>query len=151
MTIFQAVHMSPAWREQSNLLFTAAIEEHGDSPGREQLWGKIISKNTALLCCIPFFLYDLSIGDLCNISDDFKFISVREAGDQDTYRIFFSHQFDKDSDLILEKIKAFDCLFEWYSQRLLAVSVRKSISSILSHELQLFEEEGLLEYETGRL
>ena len=58
-----AIHLNPAWRDRANFIAFVSIEL--DEPGErwEQLWARQIANNLFEICCIPFFAYDLALGD----------------------------------------------------------------------------------------
>ncbi|WP_418275719.1 DUF4265 domain-containing protein [Isoptericola jiangsuensis] len=56
-----SVHDEPAWRERANFIVNAALPEQ---ERYEQLWCRQVSDDTFEVCCIPFFLYDVALGDL---------------------------------------------------------------------------------------
>ncbi|NOV98762.1 hypothetical protein HDG69_003357 [Isoptericola halotolerans] len=56
-----SVHDEPAWRERASFIVHAALPEQGRY---EQLWCRQVSDDTFEVCCIPFFLYDVALGDL---------------------------------------------------------------------------------------
>src|SRR5262245_61592128 len=61
------VHPDPVWRDRANFLIRARIpplSENAPSTDWEQLWCKQESDNQFVICCIPFFVYDLALGDL---------------------------------------------------------------------------------------
>jgi Domain of unknown function (DUF4265) len=83
------------------------------------------------LCCIPFFVYDLNLGDE---------VETRAEGEQRhvvdrvvrhsehyTFRIWFG-QSDNPyvRDVVMDEIERRGWLFEWYSENLLAISVESA-------------------------
>jgi hypothetical protein len=55
------VHPEPVRRDRANFIVRARLPE----PGRaEQLWGRQLDERSFELCCIPFFLYDVALGDI---------------------------------------------------------------------------------------
>lgn len=63
-----ATHDSPAGRERSNYIVRLDLSEDG-MPGRyEQMWTRTDDKQRHELCCIPFFTYGLSLGDILTIT-----------------------------------------------------------------------------------
>ncbi|UAL29269.1 DUF4265 domain-containing protein [Nocardioides rotundus] len=55
-----STHAEPVWRERANFIINAPLPEAGRF---EQLWAKQVGENQFEICCIPFFLYDLALGD----------------------------------------------------------------------------------------
>lgn len=64
MTVKTIQHFNPVWREDANFIIGIEINiSSGDDPSWEQLWSRKISENRFMICCIPFFPYNLSLGD----------------------------------------------------------------------------------------
>lgn len=62
-----ALHREPVWRERANYIINAPI---GDSAHThtEQLWVRQdMASRLYEICCIPFFLYDVALGDLVSV------------------------------------------------------------------------------------
>ena len=58
------VHQDPAWREHANFIISAELPEK-DRPKRfEQLWARQVADARFEVCCIPFFVFDLALGDM---------------------------------------------------------------------------------------
>jgi hypothetical protein len=58
-----AVHLHPVWRDRADFIIAASIT--GLAGARwEQLWARQLSRDEFEICCIPFFLYNLSLGDV---------------------------------------------------------------------------------------
>lgn len=49
------------WRDSADFIITAALPEAGHF---EQLWAKNVGENQLEICCIPFFLDDVALGDV---------------------------------------------------------------------------------------
>jgi hypothetical protein len=59
----QAVHLEPVWRERSNFVIAAEVPDGGDTE-TEQLWARQIDEHRFEICCIPFFVFDIALGDV---------------------------------------------------------------------------------------
>src|SRR5262245_20420281 len=59
-----ADHLRPIWRERANFIIHGRIEDapQGEKQ-QEQLWVRQVAPNEFEVCCIPFFLYNISLGD----------------------------------------------------------------------------------------
>src|SRR6185312_6187921 len=55
-----ATHHQPVWRSRANFIVAAKV----DDTHWEQLWTQRLEHNQYLICCIPFFVYDLALGDV---------------------------------------------------------------------------------------
>ena len=66
------VHRNPVWRGRADFVIRADIEVQ-DSPRRfEQLWAQQLEEERFEICCIPFFVYDLALGD--EVETDSKYL-----------------------------------------------------------------------------
>lgn len=69
-----ATHSEPVWRGRANFLLRVDLEQHG-MPGRfEQLWVRRLRPSEFEVCCLPFFTYGFSLGDV---------LSAEGASDQE--------------------------------------------------------------------
>lgn len=58
-----ATHPNPVSRPVPSSMVRAALECVGEGEDFEQLWTKRVGDDLLELCCIPFFAYDLALGD----------------------------------------------------------------------------------------
>jgi len=150
------VHLSPAWRDRADFVIDADIAED-DSPRKwEQLWCKRIGANRYIVCCIPFFVYDLALGDE---------ISARPVGAKEhvldrvlgqsgrfVFRVWLG---DADEpcleEEVVEHLRKLGCELEWYSDHLLAVDAdSEDCAQRTADYLHRLECKGKLRYETGK-
>ena len=145
-----AVHRDPVWRESANFLFHAHMGVEAGKNEWEQLWGKVTAPNRVVLCCIPFFLYDVALGDEVLLTPDNVLAEVVHRSGQVTFRVWFGEQDRANRKDSLKEIEAMKPLMEWSSENLLALSVPEDEAQRMANYLQLRETEGVLQYETGR-
>lgn len=62
--IREVTHAEPVWRERSNFVIATAIDSANADVTTEQLWARKIDEMRFELCCIPFFAYDVALGDV---------------------------------------------------------------------------------------
>jgi Domain of unknown function (DUF4265) len=74
-------HDEPAARSRTNYILRLSLAADG-LPGRyEQVWTRTEDKVSFELCCIPFFTYDLSLGDVIRkTTDDGEYEIVSKSG-----------------------------------------------------------------------
>ncbi len=145
----EAVHRDPVWRQRSNFIIFAEIPNNGDTK-TEQLWARQIGSDRFEICCIPFFLYDLSLGDVVGTDDDYMVRRVIERSGRYVFRVWFGES-SGSSDEILEEIKALGALTEWSSPNLLAIdAMDQEQAKVIASYLARREREKRLMYETGR-
>jgi uncharacterized protein DUF4265 len=146
-----AVHPEPVWRSTANFLIFAKLNDgHW-----EQLWARQLSDNTFQLCCIPFFAYDLGLGDDVETgpSDDKRYVIQRVVRDAGTYtfRVWFGNSHDESvRDEVLTKAAELRCQTEWSSPNLLALSASGEQAQAVADYLTAESTRERLLYETGR-
>lgn len=118
------VHRDPAWRDRANFIIQALVEHGGDREIREQLWARQAGERFEI-CCIPFFVRDLALGDEVEAEPDDAGRQllrrvVRPSGNQ-TFWVWFE---DEAKTALLHRVRdgleRLGCLTEGYSRGLLA-------------------------------
>lgn len=148
------VHSEPAWRERSNFIINAELGEE-DLPRRfEQLWARQVGDDRFEICCIPFFLFDMALGDVVATApkEDRTYVVDRvvERSGRYVFRVWFGESFHPRNE-ITEELTRLGALLEWSSVNLLAVDASdeahaQRIADFLHGRQQL----GQLLYETGK-
>jgi hypothetical protein len=147
---YVATHSSPVWRERADFVFAAYLgAKHGRNEW-EQLWGKKIAAQRFVVCCIPFFVKDVALGDEVETDGDFVLQRIVRASGQVTFRVWLGGQDAMQRQAMVQEIVARTPVVEWSSEHLLALSVADSEAQGLADLLHLRENEGRLQYETGR-
>jgi Domain of unknown function (DUF4265) len=148
------VHQDPVWRERSNFVINAELPEK-DRPRRfEQLYARRVGDDRFEVCCIPFALYDVALGDIVVTAPkgDRKYV-VREVVNPSgryVFRVWFGESFHP-RDEVAQELKALGSLTEWSSRNLLAVdAVDLEHAQMVADFLAESEKAGRLVYETGR-
>lgn len=142
-----AVHLEPAWRNRANFVIGAPLPE----PGRaEQLWARQISDDRFEICCIPFFLYDIALGDVVATDENHDVVRVVEPSGRYVFRVWFGES-AQPPQAIAERLTDLGALLEWSSANLLAVDAADAaqaqrVADFLAEQ----EHAGQLTYETGR-
>ena len=109
---------------------------------------------SARICSVPVFAYDLHLGDEVQLvlsAENAPVITavLRPSGNW-TFRARLEGEECDDPWLgLLHDLKDFDCVFDVYSPRLVAVSASASGASAVSGLLASRESAGELAYETG--
>jgi hypothetical protein len=148
---FIAVHEDPIWRNSADCILKFYLGEENGVHEWEQLWAKKTSSNSFILCCIPFFAFNISLGDEVEANDEFIINKLSKRSDQITFRVWLT---DCDLDMretFMNAIRDLKPLQEWSSKNLLALSIHNSDAQYLADCLQSLEEKGILNYETGRI
>lgn len=135
------------WRERANFVIGAALPEEGRS---EQLWARQLGKNRFEICCIPFFLYDVALGDVVETDANYDLVRVVVPSGRFVFRVWFGDSFYPRKE-VADELSELGALSEWSSTNLLAVDASneahaQSIADYLAEQ----ERVGRLMYETGR-
>lgn len=150
-----AVHMQPVWRDRADFIIDARLDD-GRILQWEQLWVRQLAPYQFEVCCIPFFVYDLALGDQVETGSegDKRYVVqrvVRPSGHQ-TFRIWFGGSNRPGvQEEVIELLLQLGCLCEWYSENLLAADAPNGeVAQSAANQLYERELRGELEYETGR-
>ncbi len=147
---YEAVHQSPIWRDRANFVFAAHLGKKDGKNEWEQLWGQKTASQRFLVCCIPFFLQDIALGDEVETDADFVLQRVIQRSGQVTFRVWFGAQEATTRQELVREIESMKPLMEWSSENLLALSTPEAEAQRLADYLHSREQQGLLHYETGR-
>lgn len=148
------LHTEPVWRERSNFIINAELPEKNRPRRFEQLFARQVGEDRFEICCIPFFLYDVALGDVVTTSskDDRQYVvtGVAEPSGRYVFRVWFGETLHP-PDEVADELKALGALFEWSSRNLLAVdAVDQEHAQKVADFLAEREKAGQLVYETGR-
>lgn len=145
----EAVHQEPVWRDRSDFVIAAAVLGGGDTK-TEQLWGRQIDERRFEICCVPFFVYDLALGDVVETDSDYIVERVVEPSGRYVFRVWFGESFHP-RDAIAAELKAIGSLIEWSSPNLLAVDAAdEEHAKLVADFLAEREQDKQLIYESGR-
>ena len=81
-------HAEPAERERTNYILRLDLTADGMPGEYEQMWMRTDDRRLYELCCIPFFTYGLSLGDVISLIDDNGAYRVESKSGHRTMRIF---------------------------------------------------------------
>lgn len=65
-----ATHSNPVRRPAPSFMLRASLDGVGGGDNYEQLWTKRVGQDRFEVCCIPFFVYDLALGDVVRADPD---------------------------------------------------------------------------------
>lgn len=150
------VHPNPAWGDSANFIIRGRIDtgDSGSGPSIEQLWARQIDEFQFVVCCIPFFVYNLALGDVVTTGtfgeDKYVIDSVVEKSGRFVFRAWLSQLSDVDelSGLLTNE----GCLVERPSDssRLLALdAATEQMAQRIADILQELEDSDRIHYETG--
>jgi hypothetical protein len=122
----------------------------------EGLLARRLSGKRARICAVPFWVYDVNLGDEVALMDSAEGASVVTGvvvdGGNHTFRVRFEHAADDDvrwRELMVE-LEPFDCWFDVRSPGFLAVSAPPAHAQPVADYLDERERRGELRFETGR-
>jgi hypothetical protein len=142
------IHPEPVWRERADFIIGAPLPEEGRV---EQLWARRIEDDHLFeICCIPFFVFDLALGDLVETDASYDIVGVVQHSGRFVFRVWLGDSFQPRQE-IADELSDLGALIEWSSANLLAVdadgiSHAQTVADFLAER----EGEGRLNYETGR-
>jgi hypothetical protein len=85
-----ATHEDPAWRDRTNYIVRLDLTPH-ELPGKwEQIWTRTDDQKSFEICCIPFFLYGVSLGDTLRIDLEHGTYVVGNKSGHRTIRLAFT-------------------------------------------------------------
>jgi hypothetical protein len=146
----EAVHRDPVWRERSNFIIATAIDSANTDISTEQLWARRVDDRHFELCCIPFFAYDLALGDVVETDGDFLVRGVSTRSGRYVFRVYFGRSAHSREE-ITGQLESLGALLEWSSASMLAVDARdRAHAQVVADFLQEREDLGHLMFETGK-
>lgn len=116
----------------------------------EQLWARQAGDQQFEICCIPFFLYDVALGDVVETDASYNLLRVIEPSGRYVFRVWFGDS-SHSAEEIAEQLEELGALLEWSSANLLAIdaadaSQAQTVADFLAEQ----ERGGRLMFETGR-
>jgi hypothetical protein len=145
----EATHLDPVWRGRADFIIATPIDPASTAVASEQLWARRVGEYQFEICCIPFFAYDLALGDIVETTPEFLVERVIEESGRYVFRVFFAETAPKE--ITTSALASLGALMEWSSPSLLAVDAPdERLAKRIAHYLQEQEDRSVLLYETGR-
>jgi hypothetical protein len=156
-----------AWREgrlvvlsdaelEDCTVWVGADADSSNSIKWEGLLACRLSVARARICAVPFWAYDLHLGDEVALMDSAEgapvVTGVVADGGNYTFRVRFEDAADDDMrwhELMVD-LEPFDCWFDVRSPAFLAVSAPPAHAQAVAHYFDAREQSGVLIFETGR-
>jgi hypothetical protein len=148
-----STHPHPVWRAKSDFLVLAPLVEQARF---EQLWCRKITETSFEVCCVPFFLYNIALGDVVETQRvgtmEYVVHRVIEASGRFVFRAHFQ-PFQRDfSAEVISNLQQLGALVESSSSSLLAIdAVDGTSAQEIANYLAVEESSARLTYETGSL
>jgi hypothetical protein len=147
-------HPNPVWRGKANYTLIMKIDSEDDVLRHEELWARQVTDELFEICCIPFFIYDIHLGDI---------VRIRQYGERNivdgtmtpsghhTFRVWFQTYSPAVKEDVLQHMQQLGCVMEAFSDQLTAVDAPDDATALqLAHYLEEQMATGALDYETGR-
>jgi hypothetical protein len=142
-----AVHDAPVWRDRASFVLGAPLREEGRA---EQLWARQVTDWRFEICCIPFFVYDIALGDIVETDAQYDVVRVVERSGRFVFRVWFGDAFHPRQG-VADELAELGALLEWSSTNLLAIDARdEAHARMVADFLAQQENLGVLRFETGR-
>ena len=140
-------HEEPIWRSESNFIIVADVDGE-----REQLWARQVSEHTFKICCIPFFVYNLALGDIVETDASYCVTKVVERSGRFVFRVVNSSGSKSSLESIVKRLEEFGALVERSSESMIAIDTEnEQAAKDVSGWLSQLELDGHIQYETGML
>jgi hypothetical protein len=119
----------------------------------EALWCKRKAKDRVEVCCIPFFVYNLSLGDIILVDQNQHMKKVIKESGHYTFRVWFGDSKDENiREDVIKGVTEKGCGFEWSTNNLLAIDTPTlRHAQDIAHFLKEKMDQGSLIYETGKV
>lgn len=123
-----ATHPNPIERPVPSFMLRAAIDDVGGGGGNfEQLWTKRVGDDRFQLSCIPFFAYDMALGDVVRADEASGYVvqGVVERSGNGVVRVAVKRPQDVDAvhRRLHDLLVGFEYLCEWFAPGYVAVSI----------------------------
>ena len=120
-----AAHSNPVERPVPSVMLRAALDDLGGDADFEQLWSRRIGDGLFELCCIPFFAYDLALGDVVRADADYTVRSVEQRSGNGVIRVAIKRPEDDESVHVRlhDLLGRLEYLCEWFASGYVAVNV----------------------------
>lgn len=142
-----SVHPDPVWRHRSNHIIAADLPEAGRA---EQLWARQVAKYRFELCCIPFFLYNVALGDVVETDQTYRITKMIAPSGRFAFRAWFGESAHPQG-RIIDELVALGALIERSSANLIAIDAADATAAeAVAGFLKAHEDRRHLIYETGR-
>lgn len=150
-----ATHATPVWRDRADFVIRSFLRSNNGVYEWEQLWAKASGEKLFEICCIPFFTYGLSLGDIVTVrpKHDAQYVvdSIQTKSGYVTYRVWLGHL--PGQDLHSEIAKQFSdlgCLIEWSSKNMFAIAFApQPESTLITNTLEELALRKFIVYEDG--
>ncbi len=148
----ELTHRYPAWRHEADFVLMHALDD-SEPLCFEQLWAAHCGGDRYRICCIPFFVFGLSLGDVvrCEAAHGYDYCATEivESSPRSTFRLYSADGIDDHAEII-KALESVGALVERSSRNMVAVDAADEQICLAAVELlQDFETSGRGLYEVG--
>jgi hypothetical protein len=122
-----AAHANPVRRPTPSFMLRASLEDIEREGNYEHLWTKRVGEDRFELCCIPFFAYDLALGDVVRADAGTGWVlqSVEKRSGNGVVRVAVKRREDVDAIHLRlhDLLGKLEYLHEWFAPGYVAVSL----------------------------
>lgn len=122
-------HAEPVGRDRTNYIVRLDLANHGMPGSYEQMWVRTEDQRLFELCCIPFFTYGQSLGDILEVTPGTGRHRVHAKGGHRTIRFNFTDRHPapvQHNNLHAALVGQLGCLVEFSSPRYGAIDLDTS-------------------------
>lgn len=129
--ISYVTHSDPVWRGTENHIAMVDLTPFDMANTLEQLWLKRVDEGSYVVCCIPFWAYGISLGDIVRLRGEEFVASVVKSSGRRTLRVLFpdSSEVSRLTEVVQGKIQQVDALSEWDGARYVVVDVADMVAA----------------------
>ncbi len=146
-----ATHGHPAWKAWANSTFPMLVGMRDGRTRWEQLWWQRVKPRRFVLCCIPFFIDDLALGDEVETTARHVVRAIVARSGQATFRVWNEQRDPWVRDTVLKAVETFRPWAEWRSTDLLALSVDARAAGAMAARLHALARQGLIRVRAGEV
>jgi Domain of unknown function (DUF4265) len=147
----EGLHRYPIWRSRADCVIAAPLPGLASS---EQLWARRVGDRLFQVCCIPFLVDDLALGDIVETDRDLAVLRVTTSSGHSTFRARFpavARSTEAAEEVLTELIRR-GATLEWSSTSLLAVdAAARADAAELARYLADCQQRRQLTYRVGKL
>ena len=122
-----ATHLRPVWAAEADFLIMAVLPDPPLEGKWEQLWTQRVSEDEFRVCCIPFFIYGIALGDVVRTTpqNGKKFVieQVTQRSGRGVLRFWTKHARPEHIARLHAVINQSCYLAESYGEHLLAIDL----------------------------
>lgn len=122
-----ATHPNPVRRPTASFMLHAALDDVGGVDSFEQLWTERVGDDRFELSCIPFFAYDMALGDVVRAEAATGYViqSVVQRSGNGVVRVAVKRPEDVNAVHLRlhDLLGRLEYLCEWFSQGYVAISL----------------------------